>query len=292
MTPLNLSFVLFLTLFPLLNAESPSANGNEKRETRNSHPGDRTHQQKPPNSNTNPQDPSPIKQNEQPHATIEKEDPKDEWKKVNVPECSFMPTGLSGSCADWGMFLATLGAIFVGLRTLIALKRQVDANYMAAEAALKTAESLITIERAYVFAKVEAQHVNEHGNGGITITAQIQFWNYGKTPAIPIRVQWTGQETAMIPQNLAGADRDVPYWHEGITIAPGRAISVHHALGITPDGLIGIRTGSRTVYVWGRLEYRDVFNNAHETGFCWEYRPISDPPSFECTRESSLNKRT
>jgi hypothetical protein len=188
------------------------------------------------------------------------------------------------------VLVAVVGLIFLW-RTLDGVKLQGEAAKTSADAALKTAESLIRTEQAYVFAKVQQMHVNEHGNGAITIAAQIQFWNYEKTPAIPIRGLWAVRETANIPESLAHADHNVPDWHEGLTIAPEKSISITCALSVSHERLMDLRCAKSTLYVAGRLEYRDVFNSMHETGFCWQYVPSAEG-DFICTRESPLNRLT
>src|SRR5258708_30546239 len=83
----------------------------------------------------------------------------------------------------------------------------------AAVAAKASADALITIERAYMFAEVSYKgFVSEDGRGD-ELHTEVKLWNYGKTPAdiTMIRGYIVVQNSA--PERLLdvpGADRELP----------------------------------------------------------------------------------
>jgi len=164
---------------------------------------------------------------------------------------------------------------------------------IASNAALKTAESIIATERAYIFAKVDNTIVGTNPDKSTTITGEIQFLNYGKTPAMPTRCRWASQETSVVPQILGPADQDVPYWQDGLTIAPEKSMALIFTLNISAANMTDILNGTRMAYTFGLMEYKDIFGNARETGFCWGYNRNSIRRSrFDFILNSPLNYRT
>src|SRR5208283_6239516 len=43
---------------------------------------------------------------------------------------------------------------------------------------------------------------------------------------------------------------------------------------------------------YGRIEYKDIFGQTHETGFCWEWVPSVSGGSFRPTDNTDLNYYT
>ena len=144
----------------------------------------------------------------------------------------------------------------------------------AANAAQKSAEALTTVERAYVFAKVEDIKIEPIDNTDFqTMTTSIFLQNHGKTPAIinNIRAVLTLEkpeipiieETTFPAGLILGSDK----WHR---------INIDKRLNKAE--LDNVEAWNIPLFCCGRIKYSDVFSKEHETGFCWEYKPHKSRP--------------
>ena len=137
------------------------------------------------------------------------------------------------------------------------------------------------IERAYVLVTVKykpLQRIYEQTGyqGLMDFGADILVENYGKTPAIITNFRAIVRlEKASLPEiyeSKIPAGLPLGTEPKQIAAAPAR---------IHDKDLPNITEGNIPVYCCGKVKYDDVFGKEHVTGFCCEYRTISDSPGAE-----------
>jgi hypothetical protein len=201
----------------------------------------------------------------------------------------------------------TLALVVVGAATAIVficqtrlLGRQVEemkaatsASAKAAKAAEESAKAIPKIERAYVFANVKlVQRIMPIQEGITTAHFVVNFYNYGKTPAIITMLRGYAELAHAVPRapiEHPGADERLP---EGLVIASGKAYQLPLQLRLVPADMNDLISLARIVYCVGMIEYKDFLGDTRETGFCWEYRHRTDQAgSLVFCRNSELNYR-
>lgn len=195
----------------------------------------------------------------------------------SVPICTSVPCVISNSVqlVDKGnadsnkgnpdeslihKFVSDPIAIFTGL-----LFAATVLLWRATRALVKGAERTSELQlRAYLHVKRAGATRDTDG----VLWARVEIQNFGQTPAYDV-VQWIG---------IAGvSDGDTPNiarpsdnvkTAKGI-IAPGSntefIIPTHDRLG--PEKEAALRSGKATIYVFGEIEYRDIFKTNHVTKF-------------------------
>jgi hypothetical protein len=155
------------------------------------------------------------------------------------------------------------------LRTLRAIEKQTEANLKSADAAHKSAEALVSAERAWVMVEIHWTGQrggllrSESSDGKIRTGAFVSLIcrNQGRTPAWiverHIRVEVTNS-VAPKPE-LRGAE--ISYDLEPLAV--GGRDSIQH-WSLIGDGWAGM--GAATL-IYGVVKYRDVFSPSRETWF-------------------------
>jgi len=212
--------------------------------------------------------------------------------------------------ADWWIVKLTAVLAAIALLQFIALviqsivmgvqakrlKQTVAATEKAANAAKASAEALPTIERAYVFITVvewfreEDRVITEDGTEQSTVT--IWLWNPGKTPAILTRLYAIAFPTGTYPDR-----KDIGEVSDN-KIPPGGFIIKDERKWKHIEAKIRIsnkqwdeieRSGRLKLLCYGRVEYKDIFGDDHETGFCWEWSPHKSHRCFYISNNKELN---
>jgi hypothetical protein len=150
-----------------------------------------------------------------------------------------------------------------------------------------TRESLEIAERAWVTAT--QFKFADHPRVGEIPRATIDFTNAGNSPAANVKlIRFMTFTNGLYPQPGPELDRlpeigSAERLSTGV-IGPSGAIHTDIALGraITEDEFKRIQTGASRLYVFGVLEYNDIFGKARRTEFCF----LS--PDFGTERELSL----
>ena len=191
-----------------------------------------------------------------------------------------------------GLVIATVALFIATLFLWLATKRLAnDAGKSAAE----TVNALQATERAYLFVEFSLNEALRSSPSGFPNTINVNIWNYGKTPAevVKIRGYPLVQETQnIVPQSLIefeGSDRELP---PGLGIATNCAYPVPIDHKLTDNDLGEIERWNKKLFIVGCISYRDIFDEARETGFCWEILYHMGNQRFVPTRESPLNKRS
>ena len=127
------------------------------------------------------------------------------------------------------------------------------------------------IERAYVFVTVQDQQIWSHGDTKVSAerVAMVNFQNHGKTPAILtiLRAYVDIFETPPIELVEASLIESPP----GMVIQSGTGYPWPIPLGKISEAQWEkiMSGGNLKLYCCGLLEYKDIFECSHTTGFCW-----------------------
>jgi hypothetical protein len=172
-----------------------------------------------------------------------------------------------------------------------------------AEAALKTAEALPNIERAYIFVTVivlEDEMLRASKGKSFPPIARItvRIWNGGKTPAILTNLQVDVTEMTSGEPLQADIDKMGNEIAPGIFIKSGEYRDHVVQYPITPEEWKQVSRDDAWLVCYGCVEYRDVFGKPHETGFYWETDPLNadlttkSPNIFTMSNNTDLNYYT
>jgi hypothetical protein len=107
------------------------------------------------------------------------------------------------------------------------------------------------------------------------ISAKVSITNSGKTAALRARVTYI-LHPSDVPLNIEEyAKHPVegePKVRPPFTLFPNATMVLLPSTGSTDDlGIRGVNDGRKLLYLFGRIEYHDVFNTVHETRFCVRY---------------------
>ena len=167
----------------------------------------------------------------------------------------------------------------------------------AANAAKKAADALPTVERAYLFIdsiewpKGELGFTLSEYNKLTPIKGIIR--NVGRTPAILCKVS----SMVSIKESEYPTKEAVRGKLE-ISVPKGVIIKSDGTENFSCGGAIGpsIMTESEfiqaTILCYGYVIYEDIFGKSHETGFCYEFKPIYLEGRFHISNNKELNYYT
>jgi len=177
-------------------------------------------------------------------------------------------------------------------------KESAEAATIAARAAEENAstakesvQALKAAERAYVFVEVtfEEMFIGETAPVG-HIYAMVHFWNYGKTPAVVTKIRGYLVVQSHTPQSLVDGDETSLPPSLGIMSSGQYMDRFQVAIDRTQN--TDIENWNTRVFCIGKIEYRDVLGDSHETGFCWNLLLHGGEKRFIPTRDSQMNKQT
>jgi hypothetical protein len=160
----------------------------------------------------------------------------------------------------------------VATRSAEAARKSADAARDAVTLADKTAERQL---RAYVLIYDSQICLKEN----MLVVAGVGYKNSGQTPARDV-VVWTKIEGRPYP--LIGTLGSIKA--ENASRAPigaGGVANMEIPAGgsLTSEQLDGIQKGTKAIYVWGEITYRDIFDAEHRTKFARFYHgPLSSAP--------------
>jgi hypothetical protein len=192
----------------------------------------------------------------------------------------------------WTLGLAVLAilaalasALFTGLQWSAA-NRSADAADRSAKLAQQTLDastaSFEAEERAYIFVTQEVQLGTERAPfckipgaaPGRRICVDVHFLNGGKTPALGVRTT----RFAIVADDEKAADKIKafqipPYKPEGSVMGPTGGTTNFDVVTAATDALtdaewLGLKTGKQRIFVYGVVQYMDIFQKYHEDGFC------------------------
>lgn len=136
----------------------------------------------------------------------------------------------------------------------------------AADAALVNAQTTAAVERAYIAVTIRSAGFSiRDGRNGWNLEVLLQ--NSGKTPAI-LRL-FRAYTTLEIPQELMdvpGADRELP---AGIVVPAGGEYLYRMRELMLGEQVTVLKNLNQRLFVVGVVEYDDVMQRRHRTGFSW-----------------------
>ncbi len=156
------------------------------------------------------------------------------------------------------------------------VKKSADAAKSAAETAKNALQdsqrSFLLQNRPYV--NVEIARLLYKPEGGKRLEASCLVRNYGQTPAIglmpDISIEGRTSPLPKVVTRLGSKSKIDIGAHQAITVpVPGRG-------PIRPDSAAKIESGYLKIYVYGFLDYSDVFGCKYTTEFCGYYDPRID----------------
>jgi hypothetical protein len=138
----------------------------------------------------------------------------------------------------------------------------------------KAAEHIPKVERAYLFLWHEVRRTITPNAGGAlpgdVLRIEFAFHNHGKTPAILRRIEADIRVVEQYPATLrdVGAN-DMP---PGLIVSGGTATPfLRRPQLIFAEQWQQVNRRERLLLFLGKVEYTDIFGEAHETGFCLEW---------------------
>jgi hypothetical protein len=133
-----------------------------------------------------------------------------------------------------------------------AAKQSADATRDSVKLAEATAERQL---RAYVF--IQDVNILLRENDTI-IDVTVKFLNSGRTPGYDLRTTFKAEIKA--PPTTGSPYTELALPEAKSIIAPRAGIDIGPNRLVLQDGdLAGLRDGSRTLYIWGRVDYVDAF---------------------------------
>lgn len=155
-----------------------------------------------------------------------------------------------------------------------------DRSAKAAERSASLAGTALQVNR-HLFEISERARVNVKGvdvylKANEPIKAQLVFQNFGRTPANDLLVTTSLQfRTTPLPENPP----DQPVREQSPnTLMPSdtQGASIVIESQASESAVEAVKAGKAYIYVFGHLEYKDVFLKPHKTSFCGKYNP-ADP---------------
>ncbi|MGC9953456.1 MAG: hypothetical protein ABSD21_04155 [Rhizomicrobium sp.] len=177
------------------------------------------------------------------------------------------PPDNSGWWFNFLLVIFTGGLVVVGAFQAIFLKASVDAGEKTAEAAKASADAVVSQLRAYIDVTVEITDINDPGPR--KVTGYIK--NTGQTPAYNV-VNWMAVTcftypppptlTFERPKTIKG---EPPKF---VTLARDSTLNMFAEFpALSAGDLEEMKAGTKAIYVWGRVDYVDVFGKPRFTSF-------------------------
>lgn len=167
------------------------------------------------------------------------------------------------------------------------------ATRKAAEAARASAEALPTIERAYLFVEPELTHDQGALFPDEGLKMIIKIYNGGKTPAVEMRAYADIIEAIECPVSIDESKNIKLLKGDIIKADTTHAEPIDH-WNIPDIGAIS-RSDNRSFICYGRVDYKDMFEQSHFTKFCWHYsfrHLVEEDSIFYRCENKEANRRT
>lgn len=166
-----------------------------------------------------------------------------------------LPTGQEPPWETTEFWLVIVTVLLVGVTAWLAW-----ATRQLVKGAEKTSRQQL---RAYVALE---DAVLTPGHAAQRLVCRFRLRNVGTTPANNVR-QWIAARFEASP-DLASYPPTVPLADSGGSTGPGQIIPLN-LVGplLTAEDLAAFQTGTMWLHVYGKVTYRDVFEQDHETNF-------------------------
>jgi hypothetical protein len=144
----------------------------------------------------------------------------------------------------------------IATETAQAAKDSADATKKAVELSDKTAERQL---RAYVGVFSSAVEEQTSSEGKLAIAARVEIRNAGQTPAYNLR-SWIAIEATEPPTIPFHFPPNLEERPTGM-LPPGTNTNLDISFATTAEVIQSLHDNRRSLYVWGRVEYRDAFGH-------------------------------
>lgn len=164
----------------------------------------------------------------------------------------------------------------------------------SADAAKKSAEAVITAERARLFVDVDLGENPVAASNGAKNTINVSLWNYGKTVARIRMIRAYSVIADDVQTELIEHERSDKRLPDGLGLAPSYETPFHVPVfeSLRNDDWGAIQRLEKRWSIVGKIVYYDIFGEERETGFCWYMVWQMNHARFEFDRESKLNYQT
>jgi len=180
-----------------------------------------------------------------------------------------------GSVPDWGLLAIAIITAGLALRSLNTIQIQADAGTDAANAALATAKSLTTSNRAYVkMSHVEPGVVFQENQTVNWCEVTVKVENGGRTPAKATDVRltaWVREWEEPLPLILDIREQSSDSAPNGFLL-PGDDFFVTRTFPLGKKGSPNPRTGAVRLCIFGFIDYIDAFEQRHRAGYARQFR--------------------
>jgi hypothetical protein len=162
-----------------------------------------------------------------------------------------------------------------GTRNNIALVVSIISLVVAVVSLYESHRTHLLLDRAYVDALPPEQ---EEILPGIKPVMWVRLLNSGKTRAIQVISKTAFISGAKSDDQAFSHVNDIPEGMNGASVAilpPGRFAEQRTAPEESYDEskVNRIKAGITLIHVIGRVQYKDIFGDAHQTDFCFRYAP-------------------
>ena len=233
---------------------------------------------------------SKATQNEPSHNRAERNNKGDEW---NVWGWTLKVTDSLLVVFTFGLFVTGLIQVVVFIfqycafdkqasfmrQTVIEMKRGTRASEKAAvatqisaDAAKRSADLLIDIEKAHVFVKYVNLLPITSAEKGYSIFIDIAFINRGKTLAV-VKEIFAEPAVAAEIEPIPHYKRSVPSVGEVILKGAGASGKFNYAIDITNEDFDAIKNSDKWIFLCGFVRYEDIFGEEWIRGFGLRYYP-------------------
>jgi hypothetical protein len=144
-------------------------------------------------------------------------------------------------------------------------------------------------ERAYVNLSHTSPGAKFEAPG---FSLQVQVKNAGRTPAsiIDLLLKYAVVEPGEALPAVPDYSTTEPHETQELFIASGEPVFVGRTFAMTDEQVRRVKDGSLGLYVYGYVDYLDVFNKAHKSGYARIYDPSRDVGPIE--KRNNLNLYT
>jgi hypothetical protein len=119
----------------------------------------------------------------------------------------------------------------------------------------------------------------------------LEFENTGRTPALHTRINALSaffEKRSMVEEGeLPPATIPLPYPSEGVFPPGGKVPGKVSPPNLSKDNLIEASQAGFTLYVWGTIDYEDIFGKPHRTEFCFANQSNDVTTFTVCSRHNS-----
>ena len=188
------------------------------------------------------------------------------------------------------------------------LAQQAERSNEIAEKTLKTNEALskIALKQGIVISRLEqrawisvlsVQNIKPQNDKPLNIPVTIK--NTGKTPALDVTALACASVVKKNVKPTFSYNKILDPIQSRMIILPNdektTEINIEDSQRISADGKLTkeaidyLNSGKETIYIYGKITYKDIFDEQHWTTFCYIYNPV-DGYSIICEEYNNMDK--